>query len=216
MWHACICIVSVDAALGKLESKKAGIYLSLTSYYCCWAIAKVKLGVHRRYVHEKGRLLIPHWHVSILGQSMYSRGGMYVRGQRANFLSTKNSQILYFALVYQHWEVFCVMTYPTDQSCPVLSIWPPSVDCDGEKLIITITLENDEKGEVDETYQDPPKNVRRPKQQKQKTENSKCQRESTTLNRTLPLPSDSLPPSLPPFPPPLPVSSSDEVYTARC
>lgn len=52
---------SVDAALGKLESKKAGIYLfSLTSYYCCWAIAKVQLGVHRRYVHEKGRLLIPH------------------------------------------------------------------------------------------------------------------------------------------------------------
>lgn len=46
---------SVDAALGKLESKIAG----MTSY-CCWAIAKVQLGVHRRYVHEKGRLLIPH------------------------------------------------------------------------------------------------------------------------------------------------------------
>lgn len=84
---------------------------------------------------------------------MYSRGGMYVRGQRANFLSTENSQILYFALVYTNiGKSFRVMTYPTDQSCPVLSVWPPSVDCDGEKLIITITLENDEKGEVDETY----------------------------------------------------------------
>lgn len=58
--HVFVLYGSVDAPLGKLESKKAGIYLSLTSYYCCWAIAKVKLGVHRRYVHEKGRLLIPH------------------------------------------------------------------------------------------------------------------------------------------------------------
>lgn len=59
--HVFVLYGSVDAALGKLESEKAGIYLSLTSYLCCWAIAKVKLGVlHRRYVHEKGRLLIPH------------------------------------------------------------------------------------------------------------------------------------------------------------
>lgn len=42
--HVFVLYVSVDAALGKLESKIAGIYLSLTSYYCCWAIAKVKLG----------------------------------------------------------------------------------------------------------------------------------------------------------------------------
>lgn len=52
--HVFVLYGSVDAALGKLESKIAGIYyLSLTSFYCCWAIAKVKLAVHRRYVHEK-------------------------------------------------------------------------------------------------------------------------------------------------------------------
>lgn len=49
--HVFVLYGSVNAALGKLESKIAG----MTSY-CCWAIAKVKLGVHRRYVHEKGRL----------------------------------------------------------------------------------------------------------------------------------------------------------------
>lgn len=42
----------------------------------------------------------------------------HVRGQRANFLSTKNSQILYFALVYQHWEVFLCDDLPNG---PVLS-----------------------------------------------------------------------------------------------
>lgn len=57
--HVFVLYGSVDAALGKLESKKPE-YTSLTSSYCCWAIAKVKLDVHRRYVHEKGRLLIPH------------------------------------------------------------------------------------------------------------------------------------------------------------
>lgn len=60
--HVFVLYGSVDAALGKLESKKSrNIPTSLTSYYCCWAIAKVKLGVHRRCVHEKGRLgIIPH------------------------------------------------------------------------------------------------------------------------------------------------------------
>lgn len=58
--HVFVLYRSVDAALGKLESKKAGIYLPDFTSYCCWAIAKVQLGVHRRYVHEKGRLLIPH------------------------------------------------------------------------------------------------------------------------------------------------------------
>lgn len=69
------------------------------------------------------------------------------------------------------------MIYPTDQSCPVYLIltskrglwW-------GEALIITITLES-EKGEVDETYQDPQK-MSGDQKEKQKTENSKCQEPS--------------------------------------
>lgn len=36
---------SVDAALGKLESKKPEPYLPDLTSYCCWAIAKVQLGV---------------------------------------------------------------------------------------------------------------------------------------------------------------------------
>lgn len=51
--HVFVLYGSVDAALGKLESKKSGIYLPDLTSYCCWAIAKVKLGVHRRYVHGK-------------------------------------------------------------------------------------------------------------------------------------------------------------------
>lgn len=74
------------------------------------------------------------------------------------------------------------------------------MDCDGEKLI-TITLEDDEKGEVDETNAPGPQEMsgdQNNKNRKQKTVNA------TTLNRTLPLPSDSLPSSLPPSLPPAP------------
>lgn len=164
--------------LESWKVKKPEYTSSLTSYYCCWAIAKVKLGVHRRYVHEKGRLLIPHWHVSILGQSMYSRGGMYVRGQRANFLSTKNLQILYFALVYTNIGKSFVWWWPNG---PVVSCL---FDFDIQAWIVMARSSHhhyhsgSEKGEVDETYQDPQK-MSGDQKEEQKTENSnKCQEPS--------------------------------------
>lgn len=88
---------SVDAALGKLESKKAGIYLSLTSFTAVGRLPRSNLvyigGTCMRKAGYNPSL------TCINIRAKHVRGGMYVRGQRAYFLGTKNSQILYFALV---------------------------------------------------------------------------------------------------------------------
>lgn len=126
---------------------------------------------------------------------------MYVRGQRANFLSTKNSQILYFALVYQHWEVFLCDDLPNG---PVLSCL---FDFDLQAWIVMARSSSLSLGKMkwvrsmERTRT--PRNVRRPKR---KTENSKCQEGTLSLERRErehnPEPDSSPPFRLPPFLPP--------------
>lgn len=86
--------------LGKLESKKSrNIPTSLTSFTAVGRLPRSNLVYIGGTCMKRQARYNPSL-TCINIRAKHVRGGMYVRGQRANFLSTKNSQILYFALVH--------------------------------------------------------------------------------------------------------------------